>query len=100
MEIPDIIKRDWEHRFPNLDSHWTHWKIMGDGGLIAVVEGLDLLKALILVEENYSRFSSIKVCRATIDESGELDEVEKHLTEITRLEYEEQAINDIKKNDA
>ena len=89
MKIPNKVKLGWEHRFPNLSDKWTHWKIMGDGDCISVVEGTDLIKALSIVEKNFGKFGSIKVSRATVDAHGQLLEVENHLSEISNFIYDE-----------
>ena len=62
---------------------------MGDGCFLAVVDGRDLLEALQVVEDNYGRFSSIKACRATVDETGQLTAEDKALFEISRFIYDE-----------
>ena len=91
MKVPPEVKRGWEARFPPLDGKWTHWKITGTGKFIALVDGLDLIGALRIVEENYGKYITIKACRATVTESGELAEEEMALQEISRLEYDEMA---------
>ena len=50
MKIPEELKRGWEHRFPNLSGHWTHWKIMGVNIFIALADGMELSKALEIVQ--------------------------------------------------
>jgi hypothetical protein len=89
MKIPNKVKLGWEHRFPDLSGKWTHWKIMGDGDCIDVVDGMDLVKALAVVEKNFGKFGSIKVSRATVDADGQLLEVENHFSEISNFIYDE-----------
>jgi hypothetical protein len=89
MKVPAEIKKGWEDRFPSLDGKWTHWKITGTGQFIALIDGLDLIGALNVVEENYGKYLTIKACRATATKNGDLDEEEKALFEISRLEYDE-----------
>ena len=89
METPSHIKNGWEHRFPALDGKWTHWKIMGDGDVLEVVAGRDLIRALRVIEENYGKYSSITACRATVSESGGLEAQDKALFEISRFAYDE-----------
>jgi len=64
------IRKDWEKNFPDLPGEWTHYQIKGDDYEIAVVDGLDLIKALDIVEENFGRFKKILVHRAKIDSEG------------------------------
>jgi hypothetical protein len=92
-KIHTEVRKGWEHRFPDLSGIWTHWKIMGDGGLIEVVNGIDLIKALHVVEQHFGQFSSIKVCRASVDENGNLDKEEKALFEISHYIYDLELIN-------
>ena len=89
MKVPAEVKNAWEDRFPSLDGNWTHWKITGTGKFIALIDGMDLIGALNVVEENYGKYITIKACRATASENGELNEEEKALFEIPRLEYDE-----------
>ena len=60
MKIPRELKAHWERRFPDLDDKWTHWKIMGSGKLLAVVDGQDLLRALRVVEEGTVKLTSLR----------------------------------------
>ncbi len=89
MTILNKVKRGWEHRFPDLSGKWTHWKIMGDNEYLDVVDGIDLVKALEVVENHYGKFTSIKVCRASVDEKGKLLEEEKAQFEISNYIYDE-----------
>ena len=79
------VKAGWEKRFPDLSGKWTHWRLTGDGEVIALVPGENLLDALRLVEENYSRYTSIKCCRATVDKTGSCAEVQDAIFEIANL---------------
>jgi hypothetical protein len=83
------MRSGWEHRFPDLSGKWTHWKITGAGKFLAVVDGVDLIRALKVVEENYGRYVSIKVCRATVDENGQVKDEENALFEISNLPKDE-----------
>ena len=89
MKIPNKVKLGWEHRFPDLSEKWTHWKIMGDGDYIDLVDGMDLIRALEVVENNFGKFGSIKVVRATVDADGQLLEEENHFSEISNFIYDE-----------
>jgi len=89
MKVPPEVKRGWEARFPSLDGKWTHWKITGTGNFIALIDGMDLIGALEVVEENYGKYITIKASRATVNENGELAEEEKALFEICNLEHDE-----------
>ena len=62
---------------------------MGDGGLLAFIEGRDLAAAMKVIDDNYGRFDSIKVCRAIVDQNGQLVEEENALFEISRFKYDE-----------
>ena len=62
---------------------------MGDGDCIDVVDGMDLIKALGVVEKNFGKFGSIKASRATVDADGQLLEVENHFSEISNFIYGE-----------
>lgn len=64
MAIAREIKAGWEHRFPELSGKWTHWRIKGDGKILADVRGDDLIGALKVVESNFGHFRSIKAVRA------------------------------------
>ena len=89
MKLPNKVKKGWEHRFPGLTGKWTHWKITGDGELLAVVERVDLSGALDVVEQNYGRYSSIEAYRATVDANAELSEEESAGFEISRFVSDE-----------
>ncbi len=62
---------------------------MGDGACIEVVAGVDLIKALSVVEKNFGKFGSIKAVRATVDANGQLLEEENHFSEISNFIYDE-----------
>lgn len=83
------MRSGWEHRFPDLSGKWTHWEITGAGKSLAVVDGLNLIRALKIVEENYGRYVSVKVCRATVDEHGQVKEKENAMFEISNLPKDE-----------
>jgi len=89
MKLPIEITRGWELRFPDLFEKWTHWKIIGDGHLIAVVEGVNLHKALKVVEDSYGKYSSIKAVRATVDQNDNLIEEKKAKYEISNYSNDE-----------
>jgi hypothetical protein len=79
MELPTEIRRGWERRFPDLIGKWTHWIIIGDGSTLAIVGGKNLIEAVRIIEENYGKFSSIKACRAVVDEHGNLLELRRRI---------------------
>ena len=89
MKVSSEIRRGWESSFPSLGGKWTHWKITGAGKLLALIDGMDLLGALKIVEENYGKYISIKAHRATVSDNGKLVEEEKADFEISRLEHDE-----------
>ena len=89
MHIPIEIKKGWEQRFPALTGRWTHWKITGDGGLLEIVEGVNLRHALEVIENNYGRFEAIRAIRVTVDDDSSLLEEERQVTEISRFKYDE-----------
>ena len=62
---------------------------MGDGDCIDVVDGMDLTKALGVVEKNFGKFGSIRVSRATVDADGQLLDEENHFSEISNFIYDE-----------
>ena len=62
---------------------------MGDGGLLAFIDGRDLAAAMKVIDDNYGRFDSIKVCRAIVDQTGRLIEEENALFEISGSQYDE-----------
>lgn len=68
MKVSSEVKKGWEARFPSLDGKWTHWKITGAGKFLALVDGMDLIRALAVVEENYGKYITIKASRATVNE--------------------------------
>lgn len=84
MSIPRDVKAGWEHRFPELPSPWTHWRIMGDSRLLADVPGERLVDALRVVESNFGRFISIKASRIALDTSGCCVRADDALFEISR----------------
>ncbi len=62
---------------------------MGDGDFIDVIDGKDLIKALEVVENNFGKFASIKVSRATVAADGQLLDEEKDSFEISNFIYDE-----------
>ena len=93
MKIPAKLRRKWELKFPNLSGKWSHWKTVGDGILIDIVSGLELVKALDVVQHNFSKFASIKVCRAVVDEDEIIIEEEKTLFEISNQIFNKREFN-------
>jgi hypothetical protein len=87
MTISRDVKAGWEHRFPDLDGKWTHWRIKGDGDRLAEVPGSDLIGALRVVEANFGRFRSIKAVRAVAKPGGGYEE-EWRDHEISRHDYD------------
>jgi hypothetical protein len=85
MTIPSSVKYDWEKRFPDLSGKWTHWRLTGDGHVIAVVPGERLLDALRVVAENCTRYTSITCSRATVDETDSCADVEEAVFEISNI---------------
>ena len=61
---------------------------MGDGGFLAFIDGEDLAAAVKVIDDNYGRFDSIKVCRDTVDQNGQSIEEENSLFEISRFKYD------------
>jgi hypothetical protein len=74
MPISREVKAGWEHRFPELNGKWTHWRIKGDGDRLAEVSGSDLIGALRVVEANFGHFPSIKAVRAVAKAGGGFEE--------------------------
>ena len=71
--VEDRRKRlEWEQRFPGLDDEWAYWWIEGDGALLAIVGGADLVAALDIVERHHGQCLSIMVHRAKLDSFGEV----------------------------
>ena len=66
------LRKGWEHRFPDLGGQWTHWWIEGDGGLLGVLPGHELVAALQLVADNCHRYESIYAQRAWIESDGQV----------------------------
>lgn len=63
---------------------------MGDGHCISIIDGANLAQAMKVIEENYGKYSSIKTCRATVDENGNLqEEEEKALYEISNYSIDQ-----------
>jgi hypothetical protein len=83
MEIPNIVRRNWEHMLPEFHGKWDHWIICGDGDRIAIVHGMDLFEALDIIGEHFDKYSSIKVNLATLDSSGNVAAEDSHLTEVS-----------------
>lgn len=90
MKLPIGVTRGWERCFPDLFGKWTHWKIIGDDYFIALIDGTKLAEAKRIIEDNYGEYSSIKACRAIVDENGNLLEEEgKSLYEISNYRNDE-----------
>jgi hypothetical protein len=90
MKLPTEVTRSWELRLPDLYGKWTHWKVTGDCHCIAIVHGENLAQAIRVVEDNYGRYSSIKACRAAVDQNGDLiEEEEKAVYEISNYSNDE-----------
>jgi hypothetical protein len=75
-------RREWEQRFPGLDDEWAYWWIEGDGALLAIVGGADLIAALDIVERHHGQCVSIMVHRAKLDSFGEVVRDEKRRSSI------------------
>ena len=93
INIPPQLKREWEHRFPDLGNDWTHWKIHGDGATLEVVSGANLQRAIQVIEERFGQFSSIKVNRATVNEADNIEHEDKSLFEISRFEHDKSQLD-------
>jgi len=93
MTVPRNVKADWEKRFPDLSDKWTHWRLTGDGQVIALFPGERLLDALRFVEANCDRYTSIKCCRATADAAGNCAEVQDALFEISNIQNDQRMRN-------
>jgi hypothetical protein len=91
MRTPKELKADWEKRFPDLSGKWTHWRLVADGSELGLVPGEKLFDALKIVESNYSRFTSIKVCRATVNAPGACAESQKAWFEVSNSENDKRA---------
>ena len=91
MPVPKELKADWEKRFPDLSGKWTHWRLVADGSELGLVPGEKLFDALKIVESNYTRFASIKVCRATANASGGCAELQEAWFEISNIESDKRA---------
>ncbi len=64
----ELITR-WTNLIPGLDSHWDHWWLEGDGGLILVTSNLsELLKE---IENNYGKSLKLNVSRAYHSSNGD-----------------------------
>jgi hypothetical protein len=92
--IPRKIRSGWERRFPELIAPWTHWRILGDGAILADVSGDDLLGALAVVETNFGKFESIVVARLSLDASGHVARQDKGLFQISRHSYEKHGLSE------
>jgi hypothetical protein len=75
-------RRNWEARFPGLDDEWSYWWIEGDGALLAILGGADLVAALDIVERHHGQCLSIVAHRAKVDSFGELVRDQKRRAEI------------------
>jgi hypothetical protein len=97
MTVPREVIAGWEQRFPGLFGKWTHWSLTGDGHLIALIPGKNLLEAIRIVEANCTRYSSVVCCRAAVDESGNCTEVQKATFAISNAENDKQLIANMAK---
>jgi len=77
MNPDEKKRRGWEQRFPELDDEWAYWWIEGDGALLAIVGGADLIAALDIVERHHGQCQSIMAHRAKLDSFGEVVRDEK-----------------------
>ena len=64
------LKKNWEKNFPDLIGDWTHYQIKGDDKELAVVDGLNLIEALNIVEDNFGKYKLILVHRAKVGSKG------------------------------
>ena len=74
-----LIRRDWEKRFPDFIGDWTHYLIKGDNIELGVVDGLKLIEAIDLVEENFGKYKIILVHLAKLDSNAQcIYEINNH----------------------
>jgi hypothetical protein len=66
------LRTVWEHRLPDLGGEWTHWWLEGDGRLLGVLPGDDLVAALELVADKCRHHESIFAYRANVGVDGEV----------------------------
>jgi hypothetical protein len=88
MTDGERARRVWEGRFPALDDDWSYWWIEGDGALLAIVGGADLMAALGIVERHHAQCVSIIAYRAKLDSFGEVVRDEPPGREIANRERE------------
>jgi len=81
-QVAPRLRKWWEQRLPGLPTPWTHWRLEGDGTLIALVAGDNLGEAVQRVAENAQRLSNIYASRARVDSAGQCVEIEKHRVQI------------------
>lgn len=86
MTADEKKRRDWEQRFPELDDEWAYWWIEGDGALLAIVGGADLISALDIVGRHHGQCLSIVAHRAKLDSFGEVVRDEVRRSEIATRE--------------
>lgn len=65
-------RQRWELQFPDLDDEWQYWWIDGDGELLAIILGTDLVVALNIVEHYHEQCQHIFAYRAKLDSFGEV----------------------------
>jgi hypothetical protein len=92
MTVASRTRKEWERRLPDLGSEWTHWRLEGDGGLIALVPGERLMEALRVVSDNAQRYSSINASRARVNANGECTAIEKLVVEISNRANDEKMV--------
>jgi hypothetical protein len=74
----------WERRLPEMVAPWTHWRLLGDGTLLADVSGDDLLGALAIIADNVETFRLITAGRVAHDATGNCVLQDKGLFDISR----------------
>jgi hypothetical protein len=77
------IRLKWERNLPEIAPPWTHWRLLGDGEMLADVSGDDLIGALRIIEVSVDKFRRICVTRARYDDAGHFVAVDKALFAIT-----------------
>jgi hypothetical protein len=92
MTVASRLRKEWERRLPDLGSIWTHWRLEGEGSLIAVVPGERLAEALRLIAENAQRYASINAFRARANPNGECAAIEKQVFEKSNRGNDEKMI--------
>jgi hypothetical protein len=81
MDVTQKMRLGWERRLPEINPPWTHWRLLGDGRILADVPAGDVLAALRIVEANFQEFK-IKASRVAYDATGDCGLEDKALFQI------------------